>query len=292
MQKRRAGAGVEHGLAHGGRRGVREHERVSERGRKVDGDRGRRALAAGDQRVPSSATSRWSSSGERCEAVCAAATRRPTACAIAPMSGRAATSSRPSASSRSRRSALDDAGWAVSVEQRLDGPARHPAASVGAVGAELLDRLGARAHAESVTANRARAGSLRSSPGEAGALHAVRVERRRAGCPCASSGAVRREDEVAEAPRDELAALPRERLEHVRVRAEDERRAGRERGRRELPLAGVRLRSSSMPQWNQTTTRSARARAARTSAAIVDGSAGAVPAQSGPASKPGGRTSE
>src|SRR5688572_12892992 len=44
------------------------------------------------------------------------------------------------------------------------------------------------------------------------------------------------EDEVAEAPGDDSAAAPLERLQHVRVRAEDDGGAGSERSVGEAPL--------------------------------------------------------
>jgi hypothetical protein len=42
---------VQDGLAHNGRDGVREHQRIAERRCKVDGDRRGSAIAACDQRV-------------------------------------------------------------------------------------------------------------------------------------------------------------------------------------------------------------------------------------------------
>ena len=48
----------------------------------------------------------------------------------------------------------------------------------------------------------------------------------------------------------------------------------------------------SIPQWNHTTTRSARRPAARTSGRISSGNAGAAPDLVGVASNPGRRTSE
>ena len=110
------------------------------------------------------------------------------------------------------------------------------------------------------------------------APHAVRSERdvedRRA-----PGGAARREDEVAERPRDQrVLRRRRDTAEHVRVRTDDDLRPRVQAGRRELLLPRVRRRVElRAPIEEGTTATSARRSAAWTSAVIAATSAFAVP---------------